>query len=314
MSTQEKTKILIIGSGPAGYTAAIYTSRASLMPILYEGIQPGGQLTTTSIVENFPGFAEGIDGNELMTNMRNQAIKFGTQIQSGIISMIDTSKRPFIATTDDGKEISADAIILATGATAKYLEIPNEQKFIGSGVSACATCDGFFYRGLTVAVVGGGDTAAEDALYLSGLAKKVYLIVRRDALRASQIMQKKLQTTSNIEILYEHQVVDLIGENVLEKAILKYKKGTSEEQERIINIDGLFIAIGHQPNTNLLPNIETDKNGYIIVREGTSYTSIDGIFACGDVCDSQYRQAITAAASGCRAAIDVERWLSTKNN
>lgn len=311
MNAFENTKVLIIGSGPAGYTAAIYTSRALLEPILYEGMQPGGQLTTTSIVENYPGFAQGVDGNELMQSMRSQAENLGAQIRIGSVVSIDTTLRPFVVNIDDGTTIKAETIIYATGATAKYLDIPNEQKYRGAGVSACATCDGFFYKGLTVAVVGGGDTAAEDALYLSRIAKKVYLIVRRDVLRASQIMQKKLRSVQNIEILYKCQVVDIYGDNVVKQAVLKYSKGTAEEQERVIDVDGIFMAIGHRPNTDLLPEIEVDEMGYVVLKDGSTRTSIDGIFACGDVCDSNYRQAITAAASGCKAAIDVERWLNS---
>ncbi|MCQ2229210.1 MAG: thioredoxin-disulfide reductase [Bacteroidales bacterium] len=303
-----KTKILIVGSGPAGYTAAIYASRANLKPMLYEGMQPGGQLTTTTTVENFPGFPEGIDGNMLMMQMREQAEKFGADIRSGMVSAIDMSKRPFAVTTDDG-EIEADAVIIATGATAKYLGLADEQRYAGCGVSACATCDGFFYRGKNVAVVGGGDTAIEEAMYLSTLAKKVYLIVRRNELRASKTMQERLATVDNIEVMYEHETVGLDGEGGVEKAILKYRKGKADEKTVEIAIDGFFLAIGHKPNTELFPGIETDEQGYIKVKGSTSHTNIEGVFACGDVCDPRYRQAITAAASGCKAAKDAELWL-----
>lgn len=304
----EKVKILIVGSGPAGYTAAIYASRANLKPVLYEGMQPGGQLTTTTIVENYPGFPEGMDGTQLMMQMREQAEKFGADIRSGMVYDVDMSKRPFVAKTDDG-EIEAEAIIIATGATAKYLGLPDEQKYAGNGVSACATCDGFFYRGKNVAVVGGGDTAIEEAMYLSTLAKKVYLIVRRNELRASKVMQEKLAEASNIKVLYEHETVGLDGNGAVEKAILKYHRGKTDEKTVEIAIDGFFLAIGHKPNTDIFPDIEVDDHGYIKVKGNTSHTNIEGVFACGDVCDPRYRQAITAAASGCKAAKDAELWL-----
>lgn len=307
--TTSKTKILIIGSGPAGYTAAIYASRANMHPILVEGMQPGGQLTTTTIVDNFPGFPEGIDGTQLMMQMREQAEKFGTEIRYGMVTNVDLSKRPFTATTDEGT-IEAETIIIATGASAKYLGLDDEKKYAGNGVSACATCDGFFYRKKNVAVVGGGDTAIEEAMYLAGLAKQVYLIVRRNKLRASKIMQDKLKTVTNITILYEHETVALEGNGAVEKAILKYHKGKEDEKTIEIAIDGFFLAIGHKPNTELFPSVATDEHGYIKVANNTSLTNIEGVFACGDVCDPRYRQAITAAASGCKAAKDAENFIT----
>lgn len=312
MST-EKVKVLIVGSGPAGYTAAIYASRANLHPVLIEGMQPGGQLTTTTIVENFPGFPEGRDGTELMMDMRSQAERFGADIRFGSVTSVDMSKRPFAVTVDEDAVIEAESLIIATGATAKYLGLDDEKKYAGQGVSACATCDGFFYRNKRVAVVGGGDTAIEEAMYLSTLASKVYLIVRRNVLRASQVMQDKLAGNDKIEVLYEHETVGLTGENGVEHAILKYHKGKADEKTVEIDIDGFFLAIGHKPNTDIFPSLEVDAQGYIVTRGNTSYTSVDGVFACGDVADPHYRQAIVAAASGCKAAMDVERWLTDHN-
>ncbi|MBN2166050.1 MAG: thioredoxin-disulfide reductase [Marinilabiliaceae bacterium] len=310
----EKVKVLIIGSGPAGYTAAIYAARANLKPVLYEGLQPGGQLTTTTEVENFPGYPNGITGPEMMEDLKKQASRFGTDIRFGLATKADLSKRPFKITIDDRKIIEAEALIIATGATAKYLGIPDEAKYAGSGVSACATCDGFFYRGKNVAVVGGGDTAAEEAIYLAGLAKKVYLIVRRDELRASKVMQERVLKTSNIEVLWKHQTKGLVGENVVEGAILWKNKGTADEEEVRIDIDGFFLAIGHKPNSDIFKSfIDTDQVGYIKTIPGSSKTNVDGVFACGDVQDTQYRQAVTAAGSGCMAAIDAERWLTEQN-
>lgn len=300
--------IAIIGGGPAGYTAAIYASRANMKAVVFEGMQPGGQLTTTTTVENFPGFPEGIDGTQLMMQMREQAERFGADIRAESVVNVNLEKRPFIIESDGGT-ITADAVIIATGASAKYLGLEDEKKYAGQGVSACATCDGFFYRGKRVAVVGGGDTAIEEAIYLASLAKTVYLIVRRNELRASKIMQNKLSEASNVTILYEHQVVGLAGENGVEKAILKYRKDTPDEKNVEIDIDGLFLAIGHTPNTALFPSVETDDKGYIKVQNDSQRTNIEGVFACGDVCDPHYRQAITAAASGCKAAKDVETWL-----
>lgn len=307
---KEKVKLLIIGSGPAGYTAAIYASRANLQPVLFEGIQPGGQLTTTTEIENFPGYPKGINGNDMMTDMRNQALRFGADIRRGIVSNVDFSNRPFQLTIDNEKQIEADAVIIATGASAKYLGIADEAKYAGVGVSACATCDGFFYRGLNVAVVGGGDTAVEEALYLSGLAKKVFLIVRRNVLRASDVMQKRILDVPNIEILWEHQVVGLFGNGVVQGANLVKRKGYADEEKLQIAIDGFFLAIGHKPNSDVFASyINLDENGYIKTIGNTSHTNVDGVFACGDVQDTRYRQAITAAGSGCKAAIDAERWL-----
>ncbi|HNZ85255.1 MAG TPA: thioredoxin-disulfide reductase [Paludibacteraceae bacterium] len=310
MKTTETTRCLIIGSGPAGFTAAIYASRANLSPILYEGMQPGGQLTTTTEVENFPGYPEGITGVEMMEDLKKQAIRFGTDVRWGSATEVDFSIRPFVVTIDGEKTITADSVIIATGASAKYLGIPDEQKYAGSGVSACATCDGFFYRKKNVAVVGGGDTACEEAIYLSSICNKVYLIVRRNELRASKVMQKRVFETANIEVLFEHQTKSLFGEKVVEGAILWHKKGTPEEKEVSINIDGFFLAIGHTPNTRIFKNfIEMDEVGYIKTKNGSTKTNIEGIFAAGDVADPVYRQAITSAGSGCKAAIDAEKYL-----
>jgi len=307
----EKTRVLIIGSGPAGYTAAIYAARANLEPMLYEGLEPGGQLTTTTEVENFPGYPEGVTGPEMMEDMKKQAERFGTDVRFGMATKADLSERPFQITIDDKKIIKADSVIIATGATAKYLGLEDEKKYAGSGVSACATCDGFFYRGKDVAVVGGGDTAAEEALYLSGLANKVYMIVRRDVLRASKVMQQRLFKTPNIEILWEHQTKGLFGEGVVEGAVLIKKQGTPEEEEEKIKIDGFFLAIGHKPNSDIFWDyLETDQVGYIKTIPGTTKTNIPGVYACGDVQDSVYRQAVTAAGTGCMAAMDADRWLA----
>ncbi len=307
----EKVKVLIIGSGPAGYTAAIYAARANLSPVMYEGMQPGGQLTTTTEVENFPGYPEGITGPEMMEDLKKQAARFGTDIRFGYASAVDFSQRPFKVTVDSNKLIEAETVIIATGATAKYLGLEDEQKYAGSGVSACATCDGFFYRGKTVGVVGGGDTAAEEAIYLAGLAKKVYLIVRRDELRASKVMQDRVQNTENIEILWKHQTTGLYGDGVVEGATLVKNKGEENEEEVKVAMDGFFLAIGHTPNSQIFKDyINTDEVGYIITEGNTSKTNVEGVFACGDVMDTQYRQAVTAAGSGCKAAIDAERFLS----
>jgi len=307
----EKVKVLIVGSGPAGYTAAIYTARANLSPVLYEGLQPGGQLTTTTEVENFPGYPEGITGPDMMEDLKKQAERFGTDIRFGLATEADLSQRPFKVTIDGSKVVEAEALIIATGATAKYLGLPDEKKYAGSGVSACATCDGFFYRGKDVAVVGGGDTAAEEALYLAGLAKKVYMIVRRDELRASKVMQERVANAENIEVLWKHQTKGLFGDGVVEGALLVKNQGTPEEEEVKIAIDGFFLGIGHKPNSDIFKSfIETDEVGYINTIAGTSKTNVPGVFACGDVQDSIYRQAVTAAGSGCMAAIDTERFLA----
>lgn len=308
----EKTKLLIIGSGPAGYTAAIYAGRANLSPVLVEGMQPGGQLTTTTEVENFPGFPEGIDANELMDNMRAQAERFGCKFILSTVERTDFSASPYRLWLDDGSEIEADSVIIATGASAKYLGLSDEQKYMGMGVSACATCDGFFYRKKVVAVVGGGDTACEEANYLSGLASKVYLIVRKPFLRASQIMQERVLNNEKIEVLFETNTLGLYGEDGVEGARLIYKKGEPEEKTYDLPIDGFFLAIGHRPNSEVFrPWIETDETGYIKTIPGTPRTSLPGIFAAGDVADPHYLQAIIAAGSGAQAAMEAEKYLST---
>ena len=310
-TANEKVRCLIIGSGPAGFTAAIYASRANLSPVLYEGIQPGGQLTTTTEVENFPGYPEGVTGVELMEDLKKQAQRFGADIRSGIATATDLSAAPYKVTIDGEKVIEADSIIISTGATAKYLGLEDEVKYAGMGVSACATCDGFFYRKKTVAVVGGGDTACEEALYLSGLAKQVYLIVRKNYLRASKVMQKRVFNTPNITVLFEHNTVGLFGKNGVEGAHLVKREGEADEEMVDIAIDGFFLAIGHKPNSDIFkPWIETDEIGYIKTIDGTPKTKVPGVFAAGDVADPHYRQAITAAASGCKAAIEAERYLS----
>ena len=306
----EKTKCLIIGSGPAGYTAAIYASRANLQPVEYCGMQPGGQLTQTTEVENFPGYPQGVDGNQMMMDLRQQAERFGTDIRDGMIVEVDFSKRPYRVKDDAGREIEADTVIIATGASAKYLGLPDEQKFMGMGVSACATCDGFFYRKKTVAVVGGGDTACEDALYLSSLCKKVYLIVRKPFLRASKVMQQRVMERENIEILFEHNTLGLFGQDGVEGAHLVKRKGEADEQLVDIAIDGFFLAIGHKPNTDIFSRwLDTDEVGYLKKIDGTPRTQLPGIFVAGDCADPVYRQAISAAGTGCQAAIEAERFL-----
>lgn len=306
----ETTKCLIIGSGPAGYTAAIYLSRAGISSVLYSGIQPGGQLTQTTNIENYPGFPQGVEGFDLMENMRQQAVNVGAEVRNGIITDIDLSKRPFVATVDGTSTISADAVIIATGASAKYLGLADEQKYAGMGVSACATCDGFFYRKKVVAVVGGGDTACEEAYYLSNLAKKVYMIVRKPYLRASAAMQQRVNEKENIEILYNTNTVGLFGEQFVEGAHLVQFKGTDKEQMLDIDIDGFFLAIGHKPNTDFLKGqVALDEQGYIALGGITTETSVKGVFAAGDVADPHYRQAIVAAGSGCRAALDAKSYL-----
>lgn len=308
----EHVKCVIIGSGPAGYTAAIYASRANLKPVEYCGLLTGGQLTQTTMVENFPGYPEGVLGGQMMNDIRDQAERFGADIREGVIEKVDFSKSPYVLTTDEGKEISADTVIIATGASAKYLGLPDEQKYNGMGVSACATCDGFFYRKKTVAVVGGGDTACEDALYLAGLAKKVYLVVRKSYLRASKVMQERVLNTENIEVLFEHNTVGLFGENGVEGAHLVKRLGEADEEKVDIKIDGFFLAIGHKPNSDVFKDwLETDEVGYIKTINGTPCTKIPGVFVAGDVADPYYRQAITAAASGCKAALEAERYLQT---
>jgi thioredoxin reductase (NADPH) len=307
----EKTRCLIIGSGPAGYTAAIYAGRANLAPMLYEGMEPGGQLTTTTEIENFPGYPEGISGTQMMEDLKTQAARFGADIRFGIATAADLSSSPYKITIDDEILIETESLIIATGAKAKYLGLPDEQKYSGSGVSACATCDGFFYRKKVVAVVGGGDTACEEAIYLAGLCKKVYLIVRKPFLRASVIMQERVKKMDNIEVLFEHETLGLFGEGAVEGATLLEKRGTNNEETVKIAIDGFFLAIGHQPNTELFKDsITLDENKYIVTQPGTPLTNIPGVFAAGDVADPHYRQAITAAGSGCQAAIEAERYLS----
>lgn len=306
----EERKVLIIGSGPAGYTAAIYASRANLNPLLYEGMQPGGQLTITTEIENFPGYPQGINGTEMMEDIKKQAERFGAEIRPKTINRVDFSKRPFSCWDEDGKEIVAETVIIATGASAKYLGLPDEEKYRGMGVSACATCDGFFYRKKTVAVVGGGDTACEEALYLSTLASQVYLIVRKGYLRASEVMQRRVKEAQNIEILFHCNTIGLFGEDGVEGAHLVRNLGTPEEEKFDIDIDGFFLAIGHKPNTEVFDEwINVDELGYIKVQGNTSHTNIPGVFAAGDVCDPRYRQAITAAGSGCKAALDAEKFL-----
>lgn len=307
----EHIRCLIIGSGPAGYTAAIYAGRANLSPVLYEGIQPGGQLTTTTEVENFPGYPEGVEGNDLMDDLRKQAERFGADIRSAIAVKTDLSQPPYKITFDDDSEVEADTVIIATGASAKYLGLDDEKKYAGMGVSACATCDGFFYRKKTVAVVGGGDTACEEAIYLAGLASKVYLIVRKPFLRASQIMQERVMENPKIEVLFEHNTLGLFGENGVEGAHLVKRLGEADEERYDIAINGFFLAIGHKPNSDIFkPWVQTDGTGYILTENGTPRTGLPGVFAAGDVADPHYRQAITAAASGCKAAIEAERYLT----
>lgn len=310
----ERIKCLIIGSGPAGYTAAIYAGRANLAPIVIEGIQPGGQLTTTTDIENFPGYPEGISGNEMMDDLRKQAERFGADIRTGIVTATDFSNAPYKVTIDGENDILADTIIIATGASAKYLGLADEIKYKGLGVSACATCDGFFYRRKVVAVVGGGDTACEEATYLSKLASKVYMIVRKDYLRASVIMQERVKNNPKIEILFNTETEGLFGTDAVEGAHLISNRGKENENRFDIAIDGFFLGIGHKPNTDVFkPTLETNNEGYIITKNGTSETNIPGVFAAGDVADTRYRQAIVAAAGGCKAAMDAEKYI-TENN
>ena len=309
----QQTKCLIIGSGPAGYTAALYAGRANLQPVLYCGLQPGGQLTTTTIVENFPGYPDGVDANQLMMDLRTQAERFGADIRDGIVTDVDLTKQPYVATIDDGSQLAADTIIVATGASAKYLGLPDEEKYNGQGVSACATCDGFFYRKKVVAVVGGGDTACEEASYLAGLASKVYMIVRKPYLRATDIMKKRVAGNPKIEILYETNTVGLYGDNGVEGAHLVWRKGEADERRYDLPIDGFFLAIGHKPNTDLFRGkLKMDETGYIITEGHSPRTSVEGVFAAGDCADPDYRQAIVAAGSGCTAAMEAERYIASK--
>ena len=306
----EKVKTLIIGSGPAGYTAAIYAGRANLQPVLYSGMQPGGQLTTTTIVENFPGFHDGIDANQLMMEMRQQAETYGADVRDGSIVKADLSSRPFHIEDERGNVIEADTLIIATGASAKYLGLPDEEKYRGQGVSACATCDGFFYRKRVVAVVGGGDTACEEAMYLSGLAKKVYMIVRKPYLRAAEIMRKRVTEKDNIEILYNTNTLGLYGGNGVEGAHLVRFKGEENEEKFDVAIDGFFLAIGHTPNTELFKGqLDLDDHGFILTQPKSTATNVEGVYAAGDVADPTYRQGVVAAATGSMAAIEVDRFL-----
>ncbi len=311
MSDNEHVRCLIIGSGPAGYTAAIYAGRANLNPVLYEGMQPGGQLTTTTEIENFPGYPDGISGNEMMEDLKKQATRFGCDSRWGVATASDLSSAPYKVIIDGEKTITCDALIIATGASAKYLGLPDEAKYSGMGVSACATCDGFFYRKKKVAVVGGGDTACEEATYLAGLASQVYLIVRKPFLRASKIMQERVMSTPNVTVLFEHETVGLFGTNGVEGAHLVKRRGQPDETAVDIEIDGFFLAIGHKPNSDIFSKyLETDETGYIMTVPGTPRTNIPGVFAAGDVADPHYRQAVTSAGSGCAAAIEAERYLS----
>ena len=304
---KEHIKCLIIGSGPAGYTAAIYASRAGLGPVLFEGLQPGGQLTTTTTVENFPGYPQGVDGTQMMADLKVQAERLGADIRPGFATAADLSVRPFKVVIDNEKEIEAETLIIATGAAAKYLGLPSETAFKGMGVSACATCDGFFYRRKDVAVVGGGDTACEEALYLSTLCRQVYMIVRRNVFRASKAMQEKVFATPNIEVLWECNTKEVLGDDSGVTGVRLVRKDGTEFEK---SIDGFFLAIGHHPNSDLFKEwIDTDENGYIITEGKSSRTNVPGVFAAGDVQDPTYRQAVNAAASGCRAALDAEKFL-----
>jgi thioredoxin reductase (NADPH) len=310
LEVSEHVKCLILGSGPAGYTAAIYAARANLAPVVYTGMQMGGQLTTTTEVDNFPGYPEGTDGTAMMEDLKKQAERFGTQVRFGMATKVDFSKKVKQVVIDDNTLIEADSVILATGATAKYLGLKSEEKFKGYGVSACATCDGFFYKDKVVAVVGGGDTAAEEATYLSGICKKVYMIVRRDELRASKAMQKRVFNTRNIEILWKHQTKEVLGDQVVTGIALYKNKGEAGEEIVEKKIDGFFLAIGHTPNSEVFKDyLDTDEVGYVQTVPGSAKTNVPGVFACGDLQDNTYRQAVTAAGSGCMAALDAERYL-----
>jgi thioredoxin reductase (NADPH) len=304
----EHIKVLIIGSGPAGYTAAIYASRAGLNPVLYQGEQPGGQLTITNDVENFPGYSQGVNGTQMMVDLQEQAVRFGTDARYGIVTKVDLESTPKKVIVDGATEITADSVIISTGASAKWLGLPSEEKFkLGGGVSACAVCDGFFYKGKVVAVVGGGDTAAEEAVYLSNICEKVYLIVRKSEMRASKIMQKRVESVANVEILWNSETEDILGdEEVTGMRIRNNVSGESSDYE----IKGFFVAIGHKPNTDVfVGQVDLDAQGYINTSPGTTNTNITGVYACGDVQDTIYRQAVTAAGTGCMAALDAERFL-----
>ncbi len=307
----EHVRLLIIGSGPAGYTAAIYACRAGLQPVLYEGLQPGGQLTQTTRIDNFPGFPSGVEGFDLMDSMRQQAEQFGCQMRTAACVRSDLSQAPYHLWFDDGTELTATSIIIATGASARYLGLESERRYLGSGVSACATCDGFFYRGKVVAVVGGGDTACEEASYLAGLASKVYLIVRKPYLRASRAMQERISANPKIEVLFEHNTEELLGEGHVQSVRLVRRRGEADESHYTLPLDGFFLAIGHTPNSQLFsPWVKTDAEGYILTEGGSPLTSVPGVFAAGDVADPHYRQAVVAAGSGAKAAIEAERYLA----
>ena len=307
----EYTRCLIFGSGPAGYTAAIYAGRANLHPIQYCGMQMGGQLTQTTIVDNFPGYPQGVDGNQMMMDLREQAQRFDVDLRDGEIIKADLSKKPYILTNDRGEEIEAESVIIATGATAKYLGLDDEQKYMGQGVSACATCDGFFYRKKVVAVVGGGDTACEEASYLAGLCSKVYMIVRKPFLRAAEVMKKRVAENDKIEILYETNTLGLFGENGVEGAHVVFRQGLADEKKYDIAIDGFFLAIGHKPQTEIFKNdIHLDEQGFIKLEGKNQSTNKEGVFAAGDVCDPHYQQAIIAAGSGASAALDAHDYLN----
>ncbi len=305
---QESVQCLILGSGPAGYTAAIYAARADLKPVVYQGLQPGGQLTITTDVDNYPGYPDGVKGPDMMVDFQKQAERFGTDVRFGLATSVDLSKRPFRVVIDEKKEILAQTLIIATGASAKWLGMESEQRFNGFGVSACATCDGFFYRGQTVAVVGGGDTACEEASYLSKLCKKVYLIHRRDALRASKAMQRRVMKAENIEIVWDHIPKEIVGDQTVNGVVIEHVKTGKITK---LDVEGFFVAIGHQPNSSIFKGkLDMDDNGYLITTPGSTQTSIPGVFAAGDVQDHVYRQAVTAAGTGCMAAIEAERFLS----
>jgi thioredoxin reductase (NADPH) len=306
----EKINCLIIGSGPAGYTAAIYAARADMKPVMYQGLQPGGQLTITTEVENYPGYPEGTQGPEMMEDFKKQAERFGTDIRWGMVTSVDFSAQPYKVTVDEKHTVEANAIIISTGASAKWLGLPSEQKFNGFGVSACAVCDGFFYKGQDVAIVGAGDTAAEEASYLAKLCRKVYMLVRKGEMRASKAMQHRVENTANIEILYNHSTLEIIGEQTVSGVKVL---DSSTNQEKVLDVTGFFVAIGHEPNSQVFkPYLEMDENGYIITVPGSTRTNVEGVFACGDVQDHIYRQAVTAAGSGCMAALDAERYLASK--
>ncbi len=306
----EKINCLIIGSGPAGYTAAIYAARADMKPVMYQGLQPGGQLTITTEVENYPGYPEGTQGPEMMEDFKKQAERFGTDIRWGMVTSVDFSAQPYKVTVDEKHTVEANAIIISTGASAKWLGLPSEQKFNGFGVSACAVCDGFFYKGQDVAIVGAGDTAAEEASYLAKLCRKVYMLVRKGEMRASKAMQHRVENTANIEILYNHSTLEIIGEQTVNGVKVL---DSSTNQEKVLDVTGFFVAIGHEPNSQVFkPYLEMDENGYIITVPGSTRTNVEGVFACGDVQDHIYRQAVTAAGSGCMAALDAERYLAAK--